>query len=289
MNKFKLLIAALSFITTDYATADEQGLSLKVYNADSNSFHVNSTLIYGETEAAVIDAGFTKADALRIAANVLNTGKELTTIFISQADPDYYFGAETLKQIFPKARVIATPAVKDAIEAKIIGKLAFWGPKMGANAPKNPIVPTAFTQTSFAIDGYKVEIKGTTGILAHRPYLWIPSKKALVGNIAIFSGLHVWTADVQKQAGWDVWLAQLNEMAALSPQMVVPGHMQQGSNLDSSNIHYTRNYLQSFAKAKRNSQDAKALISKMNKNYPAAKLPFALNIGAKVHKGEMTW
>lgn len=208
----KILSVALSFISATYVIADEGTLSLKMYNADSNSFHVNSTLIYGDTEAAVIDAGFTKADALRIAANVLDTGKKLTTIFISQADPDYYFGVETLKQIFPEARVITTPAVKTVIENKIAGKLDFWGPKMGANAPQNPIVPTAFTQTSFSIDGYKVEIKGTKGLLAHRPYLWIPSKKALVGNIAIFGGLHVWTADVQKQEAWNAWLAQLSEM-----------------------------------------------------------------------------
>ena len=43
-----------------------QPLTLDIYNADGNSFHVNSTLVYGETEAMVIDTGFTKADALRI-------------------------------------------------------------------------------------------------------------------------------------------------------------------------------------------------------------------------------
>ena len=38
--------------------------------------------------------------ALRIAANVLDSGKELKTIYVSQADPDYYFGVETIKEIF---------------------------------------------------------------------------------------------------------------------------------------------------------------------------------------------
>lgn len=32
----------------------------------------------------------------------------MTSIFISQADPDYYFGAEILNKIFPDARIIAT-------------------------------------------------------------------------------------------------------------------------------------------------------------------------------------
>ncbi len=54
-----------------------ESLQLKVYTADANSFGVNSTLVYGATEAMVIDAGFTRADALRIAANVLDSGKQL--------------------------------------------------------------------------------------------------------------------------------------------------------------------------------------------------------------------
>ena len=77
------------------APTPPQPLTVKVYNAGGNSFNVNSTLIYGEKEAMVIDAGFTRADALRIAANVLDSGRQLTTIYVSQADPDYYFGVET--------------------------------------------------------------------------------------------------------------------------------------------------------------------------------------------------
>jgi len=77
MNKVKLLITSILLGTvSQFSQADV--LSLKVYNADSNSFHVNSTLVYGDTEAVIFDAGFTKADALRIAANVHDSGKKLT-------------------------------------------------------------------------------------------------------------------------------------------------------------------------------------------------------------------
>lgn len=293
MNKITLLAASLSLATTVFATtafaAGTEPLSIKVYNASGDSFHVNSTLLYGETEAAVIDAGFTRADALRIAANVLDSGKKLTTIFISQADPDYYFGIETLKQFFPEARVITTPAVREQIAKKLAGKIAFWGPKMGANAPQNPVIPTAIQQTSFSVDGHAVEIKGTTGSLAHRPYVWIPSQKALVGNVAVFGNLHVWTADTQTQEHWDAWLAQLEEMEKLSPEVVVPGHMKQGSELDAGNIRYTIKYLSTFEQAKENSTDANTLIHKMKHSYPHAQLPVALDIGAKVHMGEMKW
>ena len=288
MNKIILLLTTL-FIASSVYAANDAPLSLKVYNASSNSFHVNSTLVYGDTEAAVIDAGFTKADALRVAANVLDSGKKLTTIFISQADPDYYFGAETLQKLFPEAKIIATPSVKKVIEKKVAGKVAYWGPKMGKNAPENVVTPDAYEKLSFSVDGHVIEIKGTTGLLAHRPYLWIPSIGAIVGDIAVFGGVHVWTADAQDKAQWNAWLLQLAEMKKLSPQIVVPGHMKKGTKLDASNLQYTSTYLSTFEQAKKNSADSKGLINKMNASYPDAQFPLSLNIGAKVHKGEMKW
>ncbi len=145
MKKLTLLAASVLIANTAIA-ASKTPLTLDVYNADGNSFHVNSTLVYGETEALLIDTGFTKADALRIAAKVLDSGKELKTIFISQADPDYYFGAEVLHNLFPEADIITTPAVNKVIKKKLEDKIAFWGPKLGTNAPVTPIMPTAYTK-----------------------------------------------------------------------------------------------------------------------------------------------
>ena len=251
---------------------------------------MNSTLVYGEKEAMVIDAGFTRADALRIAANVLDSGKELKTIYVSQADPDYYFGVETLKEIFPTAEVVTTPAVLAKINAKLAGKIAFWGPKMGANAPRTPVLPKAISGTTLTVDGQTVEIRGATGALGHRPYAWIPSIKAVVGNIGVFgTNMHVWTADTQTVAERSAWVAQLDEMAALQPAMVVPGHMPAGTALDASNVTYTKGYLRAFEKNAAATKTSAELIDAMKKAYPAAPMGLSLDIGAKVNKGEMKW
>ncbi|WP_028450495.1 MULTISPECIES: MBL fold metallo-hydrolase [Chitinibacter] len=283
------LLAASFLLAFGAAQAETAPLQLKVYNADGASFHVNSTLVYGQKEALVIDAGFTKADALRIAANVLDSGKTLTTILVSQADPDYYFGVETLKQFFPQAKVVATPAVLAKIKAKLPAKVAFWGPKMGANAPVQPVVPEALNTTTLRVDGQAVEIRGTTGALAHRPYVWIPAIKAIAGNVGVLNGLHVWTADTQSAAERKAWVAQLDEMAALKPAVVVPGHMQAGAKMDISAIDYTKAYLQTFEQQLPQAANGAALIEAMKKAYPDAGLGIALEIGAKVNKGEMQW
>ena len=271
------------------ASAHAQPLQMKVYNADGNSFNVTSTLVYGDKEAVVIDAGFTRADALRIAANVLDSGKQLKTIYISQADPDYYFGAETLKGIFPLAEVVTTPAVLAKLSAKMSAKLAFWSPKMGANAPRQPVLPTALSGNTLTVDGEKIEIRGQTGLLAHRPYAWIPSLQAVVGNIGVFGGLHVWTADTQTAAERSAWVAQLDEMAALKPAVVVPGHMRTGTPLNASAVAYTKAYLQAFEQAAAETKTSAELITRMKQAYPDAPEGVALDIGAKVNKGDMKW
>jgi glyoxylase-like metal-dependent hydrolase (beta-lactamase superfamily II) len=267
-----------------------QPLTVKVYNAGAASFNVNSTLVYGEKEAMVIDAGFTRADALRIAANVLDSGKQPTTIYVSQADPDYYFGVEALKEVFPQADVVSTPAVLAKLSAKLAGKVAFWGPKMGANAPRKPVVPRALEGNTLTLEGQAIEIRGTQGLLAHRPYAWIPSIKAVVGNIGVFGNMHVWTADTQTTAERAAWVAQLDEMAALKPELVVPGHMQAGTEVDASAITFTKDYLQTFEKNLASSKDSAGLINAMKQSYPqVTEGAMSLDMGAKVNKGEMKW
>ena len=284
-----ITLAASALIAHSAMAADTTPLTLEVYNANAGSFGVTSTLVYGETEAMVVDAGFTKADALRIAAKVLDSNKELKTIFISQADPDYYFGAETLHDIFPKAEIITTPAVQKVLEKKMAGKVGFWGPKMGANAPVNPIVPAIYTQSTLKVDGQIIEIRGTEGILAHRPYLWVPSNKAILGNVAVFGNMHLWMADAQSDESQEAWKIQLQEMLDLKPTTVVPGHMAQGTALTADNITYSLDYINAFQQAKMDSKDSTEFIKTMTAKYPNAQGALNLNIAAKVHKGEMKW
>jgi glyoxylase-like metal-dependent hydrolase (beta-lactamase superfamily II) len=287
MIRSTVIAASLAIAFTAQAA---QPLNVKVYNAGGNSFNVNSALVYGEKDALVIDAGFTRADALRIAANVLDSGKQLTTIYVSQADPDYYFGVETLKEIFPQADVVSTPAVLAKLTAKLAGKVAFWGPKMGANAPHTPVVPRALESNTLTLEGQTIEIRGTQGLLAHRPYAWIPSIKAIVGNIGVFGNMHVWTADTQTAAERAAWVAQLDDMAALKPALVVPGHMQAGSAVDASAISFTKDYLLTFEKNLVASKTSAVLIKAMTQAYPQlTDGAMSLDIGAKVNTGEMKW
>nr|WP_310732364.1 MBL fold metallo-hydrolase [Ideonella sp. A 288] len=138
-----MLPAALTLgvVAQDAVAQATPPLTVQVYNADGGSFHVNAVLVAGKTDAVLLDTGFTRADVLRIAALVLDRKKTLKTIYISQADPDYYFGIEVLKQHFPEAKVVTTAPTLKKIEATLPTKLQVWGPRMGANAPKAVPLP----------------------------------------------------------------------------------------------------------------------------------------------------
>jgi glyoxylase-like metal-dependent hydrolase (beta-lactamase superfamily II) len=271
------------------ASAQAAPLTVQVYNGDSGSFHVNATLIAGKHDAVLLDTGFTRADALRIAAMVLDSKKTLKTIYISQADPDFYFGIDVLREAFPDAKVVATEPTVKKIEATLPTKLQVWGPRLGSNAPKDVPLPEVLKDDRIALEDHVLEIRGLDDSLPHRSYVWIPSIKTIAGGVNVFAGLHVWTADTQTAQERAAWISKLGTMAALQPQRVIAGHSAAGEKQDASQIAYTQAYLARFEAELAKAPNSGALIEAMKAAYPSAGLGVALEIGAKVNKGEMKW
>ena len=78
-------------------------------------------------------------------------------------------------------------------------------------------------------------------------------------------------------------------MKALKPIKVIPGHMAEGTALDSSAIDFTKGYLTRFEQVLANSKSSQDVIAGMEKSYPNLPAKFNLELGAKVNKGEMKW
>jgi len=293
MKHLSRLIVPLGFglamVAGDAGAQAAAQLTLQVYNADAGSFHVNAVLVAGKTDAVLLDTGFTRADALRIAAMVLDSRKTLKTIYISQADPDFYFGIEVLKQYFPDAKVVATAPTLKKIQATLPTKLQVWGPRLGANAPKNVPLPELLSGNTITVEGQTLEIRGLDDDLPHRSYVWIPSLRAIAGGVNVFGGLHLWTADTQSVQERADWSRKLGAMATLQPVTVIPGHALPAWKQDAEQLAWSQNYLARFETELANAASSAALIDAMKAAYPAAGLGIALDIGAKVNKGEMKW
>ena len=186
-------------------------LTWQNFPAGPNGFFRSPVLITGLTEAVLIDGGFTLPDGRALVEAIRNTGKRLTAIFISQSDPDYYFGLGPVKEAFPEARVIAAPATVAAIRASVEAKLAIWGPQLKENGPQkiaDVVIPDTFEAKTLTIDGETIEIVDAEG-LTDRRYLWAPSLQAVFGGVLVFAGVHVWTADTATKEQRAAWIANL--------------------------------------------------------------------------------
>jgi len=261
------------------------------FPAGEQGFFRAPTLIAGQHEAMLIDAGFTLSDGQALAQSIKASGKALTTIYISHSDPDYYFSLAPIKAAFREARVIAASATINAIKANVEKKLATWGPQLKTNGPQtlaDIVMPQAFDGKQLTLEGHAIEIIDAKAS-ANRRYVWVPSLQAVFGGVQVFSGTHVWTADTPTAAARQAWIEDLNLMLARKPTIVIPGHLAPGGATDAAAIRYTRDYLVAFEQELAQAPDSAALVASMMTRYPQAAMPVALQIGAKVAKGEMKW
>ncbi|HWI22421.1 MAG TPA: MBL fold metallo-hydrolase [Baekduia sp.] len=264
-------------------------LDIKIIDLDFpvGSKNKTATLITGENEALLVDAGFTRADGHRLVAEVLDSGKSLTTLFISHADPDYYWGAEVIADAFPDAKLVATPLVIEHLAAAYEGKLKAWEP-VGVNRPTR-LVDIAPLTGDIDFEGHRFELRGGPATLPDRHYLWQADQRAIVGGVLVFSNEHVWTADTATTEQRDAWITLLDEMEALGPELVVPGHRLPGAPADVSAIRYTRDYLNAYEEVLEDAADGEAATDALVKLYPESGMLIAAQIGPKVAKGEMKW
>ncbi|WP_406437282.1 MBL fold metallo-hydrolase [Streptomyces sp. NBC_01613] len=264
-------------------------LSFKIIDLDFpvGSKNKTATLVTSENEALLVDAGFTRADGHRLAAEILDSGKQLTTVFISHADPDFYFGAEVIADAFPNAEFVATPIVIEHIKHSYEGKLKAWQ-ALGPNLPTRLVGLTPLTG-DLTLESHRFELKGGSAGLPDRHYLWQREERAILGGVLLFQQEHVWVADTPTPGDRSSWVDLLDEMAALEPQLVVPGHRLPGTPADASAITATRDYLLAFEEELGKAADGAALTEALVKRYPDNGMLIAAQIGAKVAKGEMTW
>lgn len=282
---------ATAILGVKTAMAANAQLTWKHFPAGEHGFFRAPVLISGAREAILIDGGFTLSDGKALAEAVKANAKKLTAIYISQSDPDYYFSLAPIKAAFPEAKVIAASATIAAIKGNVEKKLATWGPQLKKNGPQaltDIVMPEAFDGRSLTLEGQTIEIADADD-LANRRYIWVPSLNAIFGGVLLFSGVHVWTADTQGAEARAAWVKTLDAMAARKPAVVVPGHIAPGAAIDATAIRYTRDYLAAFEEELAKTADSAALIAAMTKRYPNAGMGVALQIGAKVAKGEMKW
>lgn len=272
-----------------FKVIEANNLKLQVYNASENSFGVASVIASGKTDAVLIDAQFTLADADKVAQEIKRSGKKLTAIYVSHGDPDFYFGLEVFKKYFPEVTVYASPATVEHIKATAQKKLEVWGERLGKNITSNVVLPQALKGSSIDLEGQKLEIIGLEEFPS-RTFVWIPSIKAVIGGINVFgTSFHLWMADAQTPEARKQWVAVLDKIESLQPAIVVPAHAKSETTFDLTTVKHTRSYIQFYEEALKTNKTSETLMAALKAKYPTLTFETALQIGAKVNTGEMKW
>jgi glyoxylase-like metal-dependent hydrolase (beta-lactamase superfamily II) len=284
----KWLFALLMLCATP-AIAQQKPLEVEVLQTSPASLSANIALIKGETKAVLVDAPFTMADAHRVVAMILDSGKELETIFVGHDHPDHFFAMEVITNAFPRAKVVAHPVVVADIWRSLPFKVKRWGPLLGANGPRHPTAPAALEGDTIMLEGRELKVIGPVqGDHVHATALWAPSIKALFPGDLVYNEMYLWFGE-HDSAGVAAWGKAIEQLAALKPVIVVAGHSKPGLPNDASGLDYSRRYIAMWPKLVAASKDSADLRARVQKAFPASidvLGDFLLGNSSKVAMGE---
>jgi glyoxylase-like metal-dependent hydrolase (beta-lactamase superfamily II) len=278
--RIHILLAGILIVATSSVAPAQSSLQTKVFTSTPEGISVTSTLVYGEKDAILIDPQFLLSEAHKVAAMILESKRNLTTVYSTHAHPDHYFGLAVMKPSFPGARLVALPAVVTGIRNGWETRYKFWSPTYGTNLPSTgPILPDELQGTTLTLEGRELQVfGGVQGDGPNNSFVWIPSIRTVVAGDIVFGGVHFGVPSGNSRTEW---LKTLDQIAALKPAVVIPGHQVPGAKNDLSAIEFMKTYMQAWDKAVASSKSADELRAQMKKLYPDLGMENQLNNGAQ--------
>lgn len=266
-------------------------LSTKIFFSDEEAFAVASVIVMGKTEAILIDAQWTLSGAYRLAAEILETGRRLTTIYLTHAHPDHYFGAGTLAEVFPQARIVAVPSEADIMNKQFFGKIEIWENVIGAhNICRKSVTVEALEADHLMLEGERLEIiPKVMGDMKYNTMVWIPSIKTLYASDVLFNQAHPFTCELTAEERKQ-WIADVDKIETMGAEVIIPGHQKPGMPFDRSSLDFTRDYLVASEEELARNDTIAGFYYAMAERFRGATLIHLSNeMNANVLKGDRDW
>jgi glyoxylase-like metal-dependent hydrolase (beta-lactamase superfamily II) len=245
-----------------------------------------ATLVYGAEDAVLVDTFLTIEASTQLADWVAAKGKNLTTIYITHAHGDHFFGLNVLLERFPKARVIARPEVVEAMKKHIAPESVdgFWKRLFPGQIADKLFIADAMRASAFDLEGHPI----TAIAIGHTDTdnttcLHVPSIGLVVSGDAAYNGVHPFLGETDAKGRLD-WIAALDQIEALKPTAVIAGHKAPGTGDQPKIVEETRAYIRNFDRLSHTASDARALYDQMLELYPTWLNPGSLWTAAKLAK-----
>jgi glyoxylase-like metal-dependent hydrolase (beta-lactamase superfamily II) len=272
-------------------------LRFRVFLHSYLGFNSNSTLVYGEKDAILIDASQLLSDTHRMIAEIIPMRRNLTHIYVSHFHPDHHFGLQVLKNAFPEARIVALPSVVKDIVATSSEKIALWAiDRFGPDdIPHRTTIPAPLDETRLLLEGEEVLVSDDwEGDSVNNSVVWIPSIGVACATDVAFHDCHLWPieSNVARRVKWRASIDRLREFDA---RIVIPGHCddakvhlmaeaQENSSLTYTEcIDWSLRYLDNYEEVYNTARTGSEMVEAMNRLYPDVKAEdFAIHWQARL-------
>jgi glyoxylase-like metal-dependent hydrolase (beta-lactamase superfamily II) len=244
------------------------------------------TLIYGERDAILVDTFLSVQHSKELVDWVAESGKNLTTIYITHAHGDHFLGLKSLLDRFPNARAFATASTVAAMQNQIKPEFinSFWEPRFPGQVPSQLAVPEVLAGDALSLEGEELKVVelGHTDT-QHTTALHVPSIGLVISGDAVYNNTHPYLAECDEKARVE-WLRALDKIEALHPNAVVAGHGVLNPDSSPRHIEETRGYLNDFNASLASTSTALDLYEKMLTLHPNRVNPGSLWATAKTVK-----
>jgi glyoxylase-like metal-dependent hydrolase (beta-lactamase superfamily II) len=244
------------------------------------------TLIYGERDAVLVDTFLSTQHSMELIDWIAESGKNLTTIYITHAHGDHFLGLKLLLDGFPNARAFATAAAVAGMQRQMSPEFisSFWEPRFPGQVPSQLVLPEILDGDTLYLEGEELKIieLGHTDT-AHSTALHVPSIGLVVSGDAVYNNTHPYLAECSAEAR-NEWLRALDEIESLQPRAVIAGHGVLDPDSSPRHIEETRGYIRDFNAAVASTSTGRELYEKMLALHPNRVNPGSLWGGANAAK-----